>query len=127
MTRYTIDPANFTDGQWEEFYNASTIMPRTYEARHNAKPFRRPKKYIRLSIEALYNRASEVRDVHSDEPWAADLEAAAETLSNLIGDVESCPKCGDTVTRGAAFEDQGEGEESGRTFYYCSEHCRETH
>lgn len=40
---------------------------------------------------------------------------------------ESCPKCGASVTREAAFTDEGEGEELGRTFYYCSEHCRETH
>lgn len=41
--------------------------------------------------------------------------------------LESCPKCGATVTRGESFVDTGEGDEAGRTFYYCSEHCRETH
>lgn len=41
--------------------------------------------------------------------------------------LESCPKCGDNITRGEAFTDEGTGEESGRTFYYCSERCRETH
>ena len=184
MQRYTIDPANFTDGQWEELYNANQMMPRTYEARHTAKPFKRPKKSIRLAILACHNRAEEVRGLHDDETWAADLEAAAETLRGLIGEadphcqmcganegephhdaaakgkivtlhrttvdgekktvcmlcrnglyamrrdakiLESCPKCGGTVTRGEAFVDTGEGPEAGRTFYYCSEHCRETH
>lgn len=41
--------------------------------------------------------------------------------------IESCPKCGTWVTRERAFLDEGEGDEEGRTFYYCSEHCRETH
>lgn len=41
--------------------------------------------------------------------------------------IESCPKCGLKVTREDAFVDEGEGEEAGRTFYYCSERCRETH
>lgn len=40
---------------------------------------------------------------------------------------EHCPKCGKPVTRADAFEDAGTGEEAGRTFYYCSEHCREAH
>lgn len=42
-------------------------------------------------------------------------------------DMESCPKCGTQVLRDNAFIDEGEGDESGRTFYYCSEYCRETH
>jgi len=40
---------------------------------------------------------------------------------------ESCPKCGKTITRENAFTDEGTGDELGRTFYYCSEHCREVH
>jgi hypothetical protein len=85
VSRYTIDPAAFTDGQWEELYNASTIMPRSYEARHTAKPFKRPRKYIELAIEAVTNRAGEIKDLHDDEEWASDLEQAAETLRDLIG------------------------------------------
>jgi hypothetical protein len=41
--------------------------------------------------------------------------------------MESCPKCGTAVRRALAYVDEGEGPEAGRTFYYCSEHCRETH
>jgi len=41
--------------------------------------------------------------------------------------IESCPKCGKQVARKDAFEDEGEGPEAGRTFYYCSDHCRSTH
>lgn len=83
--RFTIDPANFTDGQWEELYNASTIMPRTYEARRNAKPFKRPRKYIELAIPAVTNRVSEIYAIHDDRKWADDLRAAAELLGELIG------------------------------------------
>lgn len=83
---YTIDPANFSDGEWEELYNASTIMPRTYEARWSAKPFKRSRKYIELAIEAVANRAEEVRVLYDDEPaWAADLQGAGEHLKALIG------------------------------------------
>jgi len=85
MTRYEIDPANFTDSQWEELYNASTIMPRSYEARHTAKPFRRPRRYIELAIQNLTNRADEVRELHNEPAWAEDLRAAALHLRELIG------------------------------------------
>lgn len=84
-TRYTIDPASFTEGQWEELYNASTIMPRSYEALHSAKPFKRPRKYIELAIENVLNRAEEIRNLHDDEPWALDLEGAADVLKALVG------------------------------------------
>jgi len=39
----------------------------------------------------------------------------------------SCAKCGNPVLKNEAIEDKGTGEESGRIFYYCSEHCFETH
>jgi hypothetical protein len=85
-TRYEINPADFTDGQWEELYNASTIMPRTYEARHSAKPFKRPRKYIELAIQVCVNRAEDVRENDEDGPaWADDLIAASETLRSIIG------------------------------------------
>jgi hypothetical protein len=93
MIRYTIDPAAFTDGQWEELYNASTITPRTMEARHTARPFKRDRKYIELAIENVLERAAEVADLYADEPaWAEDLEAAAETLRALIGPPKTTPK-----------------------------------
>ena len=41
--------------------------------------------------------------------------------------LEHCPKCGAAVMRGDAFLDYGEGPEAGRTFYYCSDLCREAH
>jgi len=85
--RFTIDPANFTTGQWEELYNASTIMPRTYESHSTAKPFKRPHRYIALAIECVLNRADEVEDKDEDgEAWAADLRGAADHLRELIGE-----------------------------------------
>jgi hypothetical protein len=41
--------------------------------------------------------------------------------------IESCPKCGTQVVRRDAVIDFGQGEEIGRSFYYCSEECEETH
>jgi hypothetical protein len=46
--------------------------------------------------------------------------------------VDSCRKCGAMLTLGdivdgAACVDEGEDEEEGNVFVYCSEHCRETH
>jgi predicted RNA-binding Zn-ribbon protein involved in translation (DUF1610 family) len=41
--------------------------------------------------------------------------------------LESCPKCGQKVHRCEACISEGTGEEAGRTFYYCSEYCKETH
>ena len=42
-------------------------------------------------------------------------------------DLVSCAKCGARVLRSKSFDDEGEGEEAGRTFHYCSESCRESH
>lgn len=39
---------------------------------------------------------------------------------------ETCPKCG-TPHSSTEFEDEGEGDEAGRTFRYCSEACKEKH
>jgi hypothetical protein len=45
---------------------------------------------------------------------------------------ESCAKCGAVITLEdlegeGCWEDRGTGEEASTTFYYCSEHCLETH
>jgi hypothetical protein len=85
MKRITIDPASFTDGQWEEFYNASGLMPRSYEARRNAKPFRRARYQIETAVQVLTNRAAEVMAMHDDQQWTDDLTAAADTLQELLG------------------------------------------
>jgi hypothetical protein len=55
-----------------------------------------------------------------DGDWDDGVEKLRERL-------RSCPKCGASVFTEDAFEDEGEDDEAGRTFYYCSEHCRETH
>lgn len=39
---------------------------------------------------------------------------------------ETCPKCG-TPHSSTEFEDEGTGDEAGRTFHYCSDACREKH
>ena len=85
MKRYTIDPAQFSDGEWEELYNAATLTPRTMEARSSARAFRRPRKHIELAIEACINRADEVREMHNDDDWADDLSAAASRLREILG------------------------------------------
>jgi hypothetical protein len=132
---FTISPADFTDGEWVELYNASTLMPRTYEVREKAKPFNRSHGVIAIAIDCCVAKAERILDGELDpenhagenEEWASELRDVATKLSHLIGDIESCPKCGAQVALALAHEDEGEGEEAGRTFYYCSEHCRETH
>ena len=42
-------------------------------------------------------------------------------------DLVTCCKCGGRVLRTKAVMDEGEGEEAGREFAYCSENCREAH
>ena len=94
MTRYTIDPAHFSDGEWVEIYNGCTLMPRSYESRDWAKPFKRDKKYITLAIECLVSKASGVMAGElgpEDRPganheWANELHGAADKLSALIGE-----------------------------------------
>jgi hypothetical protein len=86
VKRYTIDPANFTDGQWEEMVNATaTLIPMRYEARHSAKPVKRPKKHIQLAIMAMRERADDVGERYDEASWVADLRAAADTLEALVG------------------------------------------
>jgi hypothetical protein len=63
------------------------------------------------------------------ERIAKAYEAIAAALNARI---ESCRKCGKAlalrdVVEGDARTDQGEGEEVGNVFVYCSEDCRETH
>lgn len=79
--------------------------------------------------------------------WSGDLRNATKQLkywkgvlnihplSALASDIRifpvdpfcTCPKCGKAVDPQKAFTDEGEDDEAGRTFYYCSEYCRETH
>lgn len=93
--RYTIDPANFTDGQWEELYENSTVVPRKYEQRDTAKPFNRPRHYIELAIQNLHNSV-EWAECGDDELRAKELTAAAGHLRSLIGPAR--------ITRKAARE-----------------------
>lgn len=93
MKRYTIDPKDFTEGQWVEIYNASTIMPRTYERKLEAKPFKRPRKHIELAIMCLVNKADYVLEggfgpenhAGENEEWAEELRQAAGSLRQVIG------------------------------------------
>lgn len=55
-------------------------------------------------------------------PWAEIDEARKRAEAD-----ESCARCGVKVTPAQAVTDQGEGEEAGRTFTYCSYYCRDTH
>jgi hypothetical protein len=53
--------------------------------------------------------------------------ALRERVRGMSQDLVSCPKCGKQIARKDAVTDQGTGEETGRTFTYCSEFCKETH
>ena len=85
MTRYIIDPAQFTASQWEELYAASTLVPRKYETRDKAKQFTRGKKEILLAVAACRKRADEVLHIQDDEAWAKDLLDAAAVLEAALG------------------------------------------
>jgi DNA-directed RNA polymerase subunit M/transcription elongation factor TFIIS len=61
-----------------------------------------------------------------DELHAEELLREARGQFIRESDAHSCPKCG-TQHDSTEFEDEGEGDEAGRTFYYCSEACKETH
>jgi hypothetical protein len=53
------------------------------------------------------------------------LRSAADHLEAET--IESCAKCGKPVTHEWATTDEGTGEEEGKTFYYCSDECRDRH
>ena len=128
MERLTIDPADFSEGAWEELYNACGLTPRTLEAKHNARPFKRAKGQIITAIQCCQNKAEE-KLAEDEMEWAFDLNAAAEQLQHILEQDEkvACRKCGKSVKKSAAFVDKGEGEEAGRVFLYYSGICRETH
>jgi hypothetical protein len=74
----------------------------------------------------------------AEERWrvavtAAEARAAKRAIREAKAvPIDSCRKCGAPLTLGdvvdgRACTDAGEGEEEGRVFVYCSEHCRETH
>lgn len=66
------------------------------------------------------------------EERTAIARAEAAIRQALDASIGGCNKCGTPLTlrdvkKGAACTDQGEGQEAGRVFLYCSERCRETH
>jgi hypothetical protein len=57
-----------------------------------------------------------------------EVQAMVSGVDGLAccGGAFSCPKCG-AQHNSTEFEDEGEYEEAGRTFRYCSKDCMETH
>jgi hypothetical protein len=88
MERITIDPADFSESAWVELYNACQLMPRTYEQRHHAKPFKRGKGQIETAVLCCRNKAERVKN---DAEWAFDLNAAAEQLEHYLEVVHAHP------------------------------------
>jgi hypothetical protein len=137
MDRLTIDPADFSESAWAELYNACELMPRTYEKKDKAKPFKRAKGQIQTAVLCCLNKAEHIRQGGlgpescrgENRDWAFDLDAAAEQLQCILEADEKvpCAKCGRKVKKSAAFIDKGEGDEAAKTFYYCSGVCRENH
>ncbi len=125
--RITVDPQRFTPGQWEELYNAASIIPHGMELHNDARPVARPKASIRRAIRECQARAIQLQARGEEPQWVNDLQSAAATLAEVIGELEHCPNCGAAVLLADAYEDEGEGEEAGRTFYYCSAECMEKH
>jgi hypothetical protein len=59
-------------------------------------------------------------------------DAYAAHAQALSAGIDGCRKCGTPLTlrdvvEGDACVDEGEDDEAGNVFVYCSEHCRETH
>lgn len=79
-----IDPQDFTEGQWEELWNACELVKATEEARWNAVPLKRYRKQVEEAARVLDRRAIEILDLYDDCEWANDLAAGAETLRGLI-------------------------------------------
>lgn len=83
-----VDPQDFTEGQWEELWNASELVKATEEARWNAQPVKRYRKQVAEAARVLDRRAIEILDLYDDVEWANDLAAGAETLRGLIAEVK---------------------------------------
>jgi len=131
-TYYTIDPARFNNGQWEELTACTHLIPATYESRRSAKPFRRQRFQIMLAIQVLSNKIFSVLEGQEDfagqnASWAYDLSGAILQLSIATGDIIVCRKCGGTQAYALAKFDEGDGPKAGKTFGYCCEYCKETH
>ena len=62
------------------------------------------------------------------------IDAIEESILNMadrpalvILDTIGCAKCGTIVSQEKVIVDQGEDEENGNIFYYCSTDCRDRH
>src|ERR1700693_48544 len=81
-------------------------------------------------ISALTDTLTDIR--HLADVYGLDFaEIGARAYDGYIEELDaatsdelvSCPKCGARVLRSEAYPDEGTGDESGRTFFYCSERC----
>ena len=60
------------------------------------------------------------------EATTNELDRGYLHVDNREGPVCTCPKCG-KQHHTLAYVDHGTGDESGRIFRYCSQHCKDTH
>ncbi len=134
-TYYTIDPAQFSNGEWEELAAVTSLVPGRYEFRRNAQPFKRQKFQVQLAIQHCMNKMESViqGDLGGEDfpgqnaSWLGDLSGVIIQLSRASGDLVVCRKCGDTQAYALAEFDVGTGPEKGKIFEYCSQYCLETH
>ena len=90
-TMVTIDPAGFTDTQWEEIHYASDLITNTWDhgGRDGVDPFQAKVEDVQQAAECCRSKAVRVRDGElgiegGEEQWAADLESAATVLEALV-------------------------------------------
>lgn len=86
----------------------------------------------RMQVDITIPRYRATLNIAEAEALARDITCAVIVAKEQLvtpPDVETltCAKCGASVSSAESFDDEGEGEEAGRMFHYCSEHCRETH
>lgn len=88
--KYEIDPALFTNSQWEELAACSSMVPADYDTLSRAKPFKRTAAQIREAIDECAGKADYVEEGlygsnRDTAAWADDLRGAADVLASILG------------------------------------------
>jgi len=77
-------------------------------------------------IEAI--NGSTFGDVYNNASQALGMLEGGRGLDEEMPAREvACAKCGEPVATEEAVTDEGEGPEAGRTFFYCSDDCKDRH
>ncbi len=97
MAKFTVNPNDFSQSQWEELYNAADLLK--VELHHKAKPFKATRDAIEQAAHSCRTKAQGVLNgelgIEGNEgEWADDLTEAAGVLESYIGIGGPCVTCG---------------------------------